>query len=141
MTTGSRAAREPTSCGAREATTSSAAATAPTSVAADRASTSSAAADAAAAGHRAVTTMLWDAVRPAVSVATAASVYRTFAFLGTAQEHAYGAVASVHRTAPLTENTTEATAISSDATAVIVIVFPFVTFVLFAGEVIATVGG
>ena len=81
------------------------------------------------------------AVRFAVSVATAVRVYFVFAFFGTAHEHEYGAVVSVHLSAPLTENVTDAMPTSSDAVAVITIVLFFVTFALFAGDVIDTVGG
>ena len=81
------------------------------------------------------------AVRFAVSAATAVSVYLVFAFFGTAHEHEYGAVVSVHFSAPLTENFTEATPTSSDAVAVITIVLAFGTFALLAGNVIDTVGG
>jgi hypothetical protein len=81
------------------------------------------------------------AVRFAVSVATAVSVYLVFAFFGTAHEHEYGAVVSVQFSAPLTENLTDAMPTSSAAVAVITIDLPFGTFALFAGNVIDTVGG
>jgi hypothetical protein len=81
------------------------------------------------------------AVRFAVSVATAVRVYLVFAFFGTAHEHEYGAVVSVHFIAPLTENFTDAMPTSSVAVAVITIVLPFGTFALFAGNVIDAVGG
>jgi hypothetical protein len=91
--------------------------------------------------YRAVTTIEWDAVRLAVSVVTAVSVYFVFAFFGMAHEHEYGATVSVQRSAPPTENATDTIPTSSVAVAVITIVFPFVTFALFRGNVIETVGG
>jgi hypothetical protein len=90
--------------------------------------------------ERAVTTIECVAVRFAVSVATAVRVYFVFAFFGTAHEHEYGAVVSVHRSAPFTENATEVMPTSSAAVAVITMVLPFGTFALLAGNVIDTVG-
>jgi hypothetical protein len=81
-----------------------------------------------------------DALLPAASNAVAVKVYVTFACLGTAQPHAYGAVVSVHFNTPLTRNSTRTTPRSSVAVAVIVIVFAFVTVEPFAGDVIVTVG-
>jgi hypothetical protein len=68
-------------------------------------------------------------------------VYFVFAFFGIAQEQVYGATVSVQRSPPPTENATDTTPTSSVAVAVITIVFPFVTFALFEGNVIDTVGG
>ena len=64
-----------------------------------------------------------------------------FAFFGTAHEHEYGAVVSVHFSAPLTENFTDAMPTSSAAVAVITIVLLFGTIALLVGNVMDTVGG
>ena len=88
-----------------------------------------------------MTTIECVAVRFAVSVATAVRVYFVFAFFGIAHEQVYGATVSVQRSATPTENVTDTTPTSSDADAVITIVFPLVTFELLRGNVIDTVGG
>lgn len=81
------------------------------------------------------------AVRFAVSVATAPRVYFVFAFFGIAHEQVYGDTVSVQRSAVPTENFTDTMPTSSDADAVTTIVLLFVTFALFKGKVIPTVGG